>query len=305
MEDPNAPDESGVTPDTPEDQSTSTDAPVETGVTPSEEAPAGGEEKGGDLTDPAAKLEMKKLRDGQRLAEEEAIALRERNRKLEEEAAARTNAPTEESATKTGPPEFDDYDDPAEYHKVAADYSLNEAIAKRDEKDNLKKQADAVENATVKFNEGIPEAKVKNKDYVEVARTAQVYCSDEMVLEIVQCDGAHDIVYHLGQNPSEARRIAGLSQLQRARELGKLEARFGGNPDEPTGEPTQKTITQADAPAAELPSGGTDVDDTAMTTDEFAEKRKAERAAKRGAAPKAATQVNSREARRATAVKTG
>ena len=52
-----------------------------------------------------------------------------------------------------------------------------------------------------------------------------------------------DVIYWLGSNPKEADRIARLSPLLQAREIGKIEARLGANP------PAKKTTT-APAPIA-------------------------------------------------------
>ena len=63
---------------------------------------------------------------------------------------------------------------------------------------------------------------------------------------MIGCEHPADIAYYLGQNIPEARRIASLSPIAAAREIGKLEARFSG--------PPQKTTTKAPVPTN--PVGG-------------------------------------------------
>lgn len=56
-----------------------------------------------------------------------------------------------------------------------------------------------------------------------------------------------DIAYHLASNPDESRRIAGLSNIEQAIELGRLEGRFLNAGDQPAA-PAKKTVTSAPTP---------------------------------------------------------
>jgi len=294
---PDAPDDSGVITDVIEDPSASADVPDDSGVI-TDKATATGK----DNTDPAVKLEFKKLRDRANVAEESLATANERNRALEE--AARAKAPVEqhdEPIAKTGAPDYDDFDDPAEYHKAAARYAKDQVDKEDAEKAGIAKEAAAKEEANVKYNTGLAGAREKYKDFSEVSNVAGLYSSDALVDQMLACENAHDIVYHLGQNPAEAKRISGLSALQQARELGKLEAKFAGEPasNTSTDEPNQTTITNAAEPAADLPGGGTDTDHGGLTAAEYSAKRVAERAANR--AGNTDKKDDPRAARRATA----
>jgi hypothetical protein len=59
-----------------------------------------------------------------------------------------------------------------------------------------------------------------------------------------------EILYHLGQNPAEAKRIAQLSPLSQAKEIGKLEDKLSSNP------PAKKT-SSAPAPISPVNGKGT------------------------------------------------
>ena len=64
-----------------------------------------------------------------------------------------------------------------------------------------------------------------------------------MAQTIQATENGPDVIYYLGSNPKEAERIARLSPLLQAREIGKIEAKLGANP------PAKKTST-APAPIA-------------------------------------------------------
>lgn len=294
------PDESGVTPGENEDQPASTDVPDESGVI-TDEATAGGEDK----TSPEVKLEFKKLRDTARDAEDRAFEAEERNRRLEEAATAKQEPDEPEPITAKGvEPNYDDYEDVGQFHRDMAKWAMDSEKATRDEKDAAEKIATTEQERMANYNSGVEAAKEKHKDFVEIARRAGRYGDDDMVKMVMSSDNAHDVVYHLGSNPEEAKAIAAMSPVDRARALGRLEAKFGGETTaKPTGDPEQNEITNASAPAAELPGGGTDIEGGGETAAEFATKRRAKRASDRaGAVP---IQEDSRAGRRARAVKTG
>ena len=76
-----------------------------------------------------------------------------------------------------------------------------------------------------------------------VAYNPKLPVTETMAQTIQATENGPDVIYYLGSNPKEAERIARLSPLLQAREIGKIEAKLGANP------PAKKTST-APAPIA-------------------------------------------------------
>ena len=111
----------------------------------------------------------------------------------------------------------------------------------------------------------------KYDDFEEVAYNPRLPITDAMAEAIQSSDVGPDVAYYLGSNPKEAARIAQLSPIQQAREIGKIEVKLTTTP------PVKKTSS---APAPITPvtaknSGAPAVDTTdprsvkTMTTSEW------------------------------------
>ena len=87
------------------------------------------------------------------------------------------------------------------------------------------------------------EARTKYDDFEQVAYNPKLPITETMAQTIQTSEIGPDVIYYLGSNPKEADRIARLSPLLQAREIGKIEARLAANP------PAKKTST-APAPIA-------------------------------------------------------
>jgi hypothetical protein len=70
-----------------------------------------------------------------------------------------------------------------------------------------------------KFAEATP-------DYFEVTRSAALNITQSMVDAAAESEEAPALLYYLGKNPEIADRLAGLSPLATAREIGRIEARL-------------------------------------------------------------------------------
>jgi hypothetical protein len=87
------------------------------------------------------------------------------------------------------------------------------------------------------------DARNKYDDFEQVAYNPKLPVTETMAQTIQASEIGPDVIYWLGSNPKEADRIARLSPLLQAREIGKIEARLATNP------PAKKTTT-APAPIA-------------------------------------------------------
>jgi hypothetical protein len=159
---------------------------------------------------------------GKRLAREQ--------RKWEREQAAR-------QAVQVAPkeiPTIDNFESPDAYAEALALRKAEELLAQRDRQ---KEQAVIVEA----YSEREEKARDKYDDFEDVVYNPKLRITDVMAETIQHSDIGPDLAYWLGTNPKEADRIARLSPLMQAREIGKIEVRLSDNP------PVKKT-TSAPSP---------------------------------------------------------
>jgi len=161
---------------------------------------------------------------GKRLAREQ--------RKWEREQAQKAKS----QPVPSEPLKADDFADTQTYADALAERKAQELLAKRD--------AEAERQATLDaYHDREEEARNKYDDFEQVAYNPKLPVTETMAQTIQASDNGPDVIYYLGSNPKEAERIARLSPLLQAREIGKIEAKLGANP------PAKKTST-APAPIA-------------------------------------------------------
>ena len=160
---------------------------------------------------------------GKRLAREQRKWEREQQVKAQ---AAQPPVPTEI-------PTADQFDSPQAY----ADFIRKEA-EKLVQHQEIQRQRMQIEETYAEREE---EARSKYDDFEQVAYNPNVRITDVMAETIKASDQGPDLAYWLGSNPKEADRIARLSPLLQAREIGKIEAKLSAEP------PVKKT-TSAPAP---------------------------------------------------------
>src|SRR5512137_1572965 len=162
---------------------------------------------------------------GKRLAREQ--------RKWEREQAARQAQQAAPVAPKEVP-SIDNFDSPDAYAEALALKKAEELLAQRDRQ---KEQAVIVEA----YGEREEKARDKYDDYEDVVYNPKLRITDVMAETIQHSEIGPDLAYWLGSNPKEADRIARLSPIMQAREIGKIEAKLADNP------PVKKT-TSAPSP---------------------------------------------------------
>lgn len=175
-----------------------------------------------------------------RQAERDADYWRNEAMKRGGEPPAKPDEKTPETLTRPKPEESQ-YETFDKYNEALVDWKIEQKEVGREA---ARSKTDQQERSA-KFQEKLNEGFEKHEDFREIALNPNVPINQNMVDALFDSDHAADIAYHLGQNPQEARRIASLSPIAAAREIGKLEARFSG--------PPQKTKTKA--PDATKPVG--------------------------------------------------
>ena len=155
---------------------------------------------------------------GKRLAREQ--------RKWEREQAARQSVPVAPKEM----PSIDNFESTDAYAEALALRKAEELLAQRDRQ---KEQAEVVEL----YSEREEKARDKYDDFEDVVYNPKLRITDVMAETIQHSDLGPDLAYWLGSNPKEAERIARLSPILQAREIGKIEVRLSDNP------PVKKTTS--------------------------------------------------------------
>jgi hypothetical protein len=159
---------------------------------------------------------------GKRLAREQ--------RKWEREQAARQTVPVAPKEV----PSIDNFESPDAYAEALALKKAEELLIQRDRQ---KEQAEIVEA----YGEREEKARDKYDDYEDVVYNPKLRITDVMAETIQHSDIGPDLAYWLGSNPKEADRIARLSPIMQAREIGRIEVKLADNP-------TVKKTTSAPTP---------------------------------------------------------
>jgi len=196
---------------------------------------------------------------GKRLAREQRKWEREQQQRQAEFEARQRAAIVPDLA----PEQFGSYED---YAEALAERKAEELLAQRE----AAKQHAEYLNA---YHEREEQARDRYDDFEQVAYNPNLSVTEVMAQSIQASEAGPDVLYWLGSNPKEADRIARLSPILQAKEIGKIEAALASDP------PAKKTST-APAPIAPVTArsnGATRFDTTdprstkAMSTSEWIE----------------------------------
>jgi hypothetical protein len=163
-------------------------------------------------------------------------------------------APTAEKPTVD---KFDSYE---AYIEAVADWKLEQREkARQAESARTLAEQQRTEKVTA-FNERLETARDKYADFDEaLSGSARVQISPAMHEAILESETGPDIAYHLAKNPAEALRIAKLSPIAAAKEIGKLETKLSAAAEEPAKPATASRKTTVAPEPARPVAGGTTV----------------------------------------------
>ena len=172
-------------------------------------------------------------------------------------------------------PKIEDFETMEEYNEALTDYKIdlrfwreNQKKAREhesvEEKENLDESYGSLEKK-------IEKGRRKFTDFDELVLNDDLKISEEMVEAIILSDAAEDVLYYLGQHPDESQEISGLTSVQAAYRLGKIEEKLHAPP------PPKKT-TKAPEPISPISSSGAvELDPNKMTPREYREARESGR----------------------------
>ena len=181
-----------------------------------------------------------------------------------QKAPEKTETPTQQ----TGKPTVENFDSYETYLDALSDWKVDQRLKEQREQAEQSQRAQSLEQKQAQFHQKA--ASFKAEDFQEVAFNPTLPISDAMRDVILDSDKGPELLYHLGKNSSEAARIASLSPVQAARELGLLEAKMSL--------PKAKTKSNAPPPIPPISGGGNppETDPMKLTPDEWAMRRNQE-----------------------------
>ena len=168
------------------------------------------------------------------MAEEQAASERAAREALEARLQAlegqQSNKKTNDVNTK---PQPDDFPDAFKYAEALAEWSANEAVARRD-RELRQQQEQAKQQEVLKtWQEKLDAVKAEVPDYEDMIASSTVAVSDEVRDAILESDIGPRILYELASDDELGAKIANLSTASALKMIGKLEAKFEAKADEP------------------------------------------------------------------------
>lgn len=204
------------------------------------------------------------------------------------EAIKNQRVPTKEEAPlkvqATGKPDKDKFGTHDEYIEALAEWKADQKFKAIEEE---RKQNSAKEAAQKRLNDHFSRVetfKEDHEDFDETWSSLKVPLTLAMTEAIKESDLGPDLMYALAKDPKECARIAKLTPLAAARELGKLEIKVSKSPSDPLVEVKPKTTNVTEQVVTPVkPRGGTNkksVYDPELSFDEYAKLRDAEERAR-------------------------
>lgn len=166
---------------------------------------------------------VKAQREAERRADEAEAALAQRT----ESRPAAVQAAQPAAAAPAGKPESTNFETYEAYIDALTDWKIATAKAADAKTASERSAADANAAKGVAWNARVEAVKKLPglEDFDEVTTEAgNLPISEAMHVTIFESERGPELAYHLAQHPEEAKRIASLTPLAAARELGKLEA---------------------------------------------------------------------------------
>ena len=207
---------------------------------------------------PNPKLEKRfsELTKARKAAEESAAQERAARETLEARLQAlegqQSNKKTNEVNTK---PQPDDYADAFRYAEALAEWSANEAVARREQE--IKQQAEQAKQQEVMktWQQKLEAVKAELPDYEDMVASSTVAVSDAVRDAILESDVGPRILYELASDDELGAKIANLSTAQALKMIGKLEAKFEVQTEEPA--KSKPVAVKSNAPKPINPIRGT------------------------------------------------
>lgn len=144
-----------------------------------------------------------------------------------------------------GAPTLEKFDfDPEKYAQAKAEFAAKQEREKveRERREEAEKQSRT--KLLSGWQEKVEAAEDKYEDFAE--KVGDLQPNSPFAVALMEEENGADVAYYLGSHPKEAQRIAQLSPLSQAREIGKLAVKIAAEPEKP------KAPSKAPPPIAPL-----------------------------------------------------
>lgn len=253
----------------PEAQTDTTPA-TEATATPAEPTEAAASEEAETTPDPKVSEAAKTLADAKNKKREQSRQRwneREQARAAAERRAQEAERELAEIKSRLTPPDPTKYDDVTKLTADQLDYSLDARRARDLETQAKTAQGEVAREVASLWTDRADAFKADVPDFEEVAYRAPI--DEHSASLIARMEEGPALAYHLGKNPSEARRLAALPAHDKAIELGRLAGRLSQTPPrKTTTAPTPVSAISGKGSASSSP------DPSKMSMEEYARWRK-------------------------------
>jgi len=137
-------------------------------------------------------------------------------RGIAQQGQAQQSAPA--APIKPTPDKYDDYGD---FVEALTDWKTEQALAKRMEQDSTRKVA---ETRSQTFAERQVATRAVLPDYDAVVGASETPIANHVGEALMESDRGPELAYHFAKNPDVLQNLNGMTPMQAAREIGKLEA---------------------------------------------------------------------------------
>ncbi len=208
-------------------------------------------------------------------AERDAALARVQEYEAREQKAARE---AEERRLGAPKPAREQFDDPDAYDAAVIAWAAvraektgyDKAMQERQQAETQRSQQEALQS----FNSRLETARAESPDFQTVALNPDLPVSQVMSQVIIRSENGPQMLYHLGQNPNLAFKIANMGPIEAALEMGKLSATIGDG--------KKLNISRATAPISRVQGRvTTQKDPETESGDEYYARRQAEMRASR------------------------
>lgn len=155
-----------------------------------------------------------------------------------------TNAEPAKPESRNDKPRPENFDSHEEYVEALTDWKIESRESQRKQQVEAERQREQTTKAQQTFKEKYQAAAKAHTDFEEMfAEYAEdTPTSPTMTQAVMESEHGSELMYYFLKNQNEAARIAGLTPIAAAREIGKIEAKFESKPE------TKKTVTNAPKP---------------------------------------------------------
>jgi len=173
---------------------------------------------------------------------------------LEEEIATLKSQREVVTTKKPIAPNYDDYNDVAEFNKANAIYQENIVDWKFEQRDVIAKSKsaydkhyDSLKELDSKFLEQVDSAVEKYPDFMEVDTEVRQHLNDVTIEAILRSDNSAEVLYYLGKHPESMQSLNGASPMSVAMKIRDIDLKVSNS--------TKKAVSNAPEPIEAIKDG--------------------------------------------------